>query len=56
MKLRLFTVVDEYGRKSEPSLQFWSKEYDRWEDVPYIECSQKLEDEYIKDEDKGTLY
>lgn len=41
MELQWVIIVDEYGRKSEPSLQYRENENDEWQDVPIVEIKSK---------------
>lgn len=49
MKLRWFRTCDKNGVKSEPELQCWDEEYKFWFDIPYVECKDWEEDEYLHD-------
>lgn len=50
-KLRYFATCGKHGVKSEPELQFWHAEYGHWCTIPYIECKEEDEEEYMHDED-----
>ena len=43
MKLRYFQTYDKNGVDSSIQLQFWNKEDLKWEDVPFVRCSDKEE-------------
>jgi len=50
MKLRWFTTCNKDGVKSKPTLQYWDKVLELWENIPYIECKTWEEQIYLKNE------
>ena len=37
MELRWCNTIDEFGNRSEPELQYWDEESEKWEVVPFEE-------------------
>ena len=56
MKLRYLTIVDRYGRKDDPVLQFWSDNHIRWMDVPSVECKEDKVDICETNMEEGYVY
>ena len=56
MKLRFLRIVDRYGRKSDPVLQFWNKWTLRWIDVPSVECNEDKVDICETNMDDGYVH
>lgn len=46
-KLRWFRTCDENGVKTEPELQYWDEDLNQWETVPYVECKDYEEEDYM---------
>ena len=51
MRLRYLITCDKNGVKTEPMLQYWDDESNRWECVPWVECKTWEEEAYSKDKD-----
>lgn len=43
-------MCDENGRWTEPVLQFWNRENNIWEDIPFVRCKTWEEEKYLHDE------
>ena len=50
MKLRFLITYDNNGIDSNPSLQYWDKEDQRWIEVNTFRCKEKDEEEYNTNE------
>ena len=55
MKLRYLQTYDKNGVQSEPELQYWDKEGNWWEPVPFVKVKETLEQEYMMKEDERGL-
>lgn len=51
MKLRWFVVCDKDGRKTNPELQYWDEGYQMWDGIPYVECKDYEEAQYMSNEE-----
>lgn len=40
MEIRWIIIINEYGRKSEPMLQYREGMYSEWQDVPIVEFKE----------------
>jgi len=51
VKLRYFVTCSEHGVKDDPVLQYWDTEIERWQNIPWVECKDWEEEEYLVKEE-----